>query len=149
MKQDYVSHTGIVMAVSDGSLTIHTSEAASCEGCAVSVICNKDSKKDGESGETITLDIPDALRFKVGERIEAIASSGSTLRAAVWALIIPSVVFVAVIIGVRLAWPATGAWSVAIAFAALGLYDLFLYLNRRRMASRLSWTVRRLAHDEK
>lgn len=143
MKQDYVSHKGIVIAVRDGSLTLRADENCSCDGCAVSALCNKD-KSGPDGGETITIDLPDALHFKVGERVEATASSGSTLRAAVWALIIPTLVFIALIVLCRLLFPAVGDWSIAIGFAGLGLYDLFLYLNRRRLASRLSWTVNRL-----
>ena len=143
MKQDYVSHKGIVTAVSDGSLTLRAEEVGSCDGCAVSVICNKD--KSGEAGsETITIDLPDALRFKVGDRVEAIASSGSTLRAALWALIVPTLVFLILVVSCRQLFPGLGAWSIAIGFGGLALYDLLLYLNRRRLASRLAWSVRRL-----
>lgn len=142
MKQDYVSHKGIVTAVRDGSLTLRAEDNCSCDGCAVAVICNKD--KSSSEGETITIDLPDAVRFKVGERVEAIASSGSTLRAAFWALIIPTLIFIILTVGVRLIWPSTGSWSVAVGFGGLVVYDLFLYLIRRRLASRLSWTVRRL-----
>lgn len=141
MKQDYVSHKGIVTAVRDGSLTLRAEEVGSCDGCAVAVICNKD--KSGEGGtETITIDLPDALRFKVGDRVEAIASSGSTLRAALWALIVPTLIFIILVVGTRQIWPGLGSWSIAIGFGGLALYDLLLYLNRRRLASRLSWSVR-------
>lgn len=143
MKQDYVSHKGIVTAVSDGSLTLRAEEVGNCDGCAVAVICNKDKSSDSAT-ETITIDLPDALRFKVGDRVEAIASSGSTLRAALWALIVPTLVFILLVVGVRMAWPSLGAWSIAIGFGGLALYDLFLYLNRRRLASRLAWSVRLL-----
>ena len=143
MKQDYVSHIGTVIAVRDGSLTLRAEEAGNCDGCAVAMICNKD-KSDESGAETITIDLPDALRFKAGDRVEAIASSGSTLRAAFWALIIPTLIFIILVVGCRLAWPSLGSWSIAIGFGGLALYDLFLYPNRRRLASRLAWSVRLL-----
>lgn len=142
MKQDYVSHKGIITSVGPGSLAIRTEDSCHCDGCAVSMLCNKDSGKDSE---VITVSVPGAASsYKVGERVEAIASSGSTLQAAVWALIVPTLLFIALIMGVKELWPDSGAWSIGIGFIGLAVYDLILYLMRSRFAKRLSWTVRPL-----
>lgn len=141
MNKDYVTHQGIITCVSDGTLTLRTDEACSCDGCAVASLCNKDNPK---SHDLITIDLPDATRYSEGERVEIIASSGSTLRATWWALILPTVLFVGVILAVRLIWPESGAISLVAGFVTLGIYDLILYLLRRRLAGRISWSVRRL-----
>lgn len=141
MNKDYVTHQGIITRVSDGLLTLRTDEACSCDGCAVASLCNKDNPK---SHDTLTIDLPDATRFSVGERVEIIASSGSTLRATWWALLLPTLLFVGIILAVRLIWPSSGALSLVAGFVVLGIYDLILYLMRRRLAGRISWSVKRL-----
>lgn len=140
MKQDNVSHKGIITSVSSGSVTIRTDGSHSCDGCAVSMLCNKDG---GEGkGETITVSVRDGARFTPGEHVEAVASSGSTLMAAVWALIVPTVLFLGVVFLCQALWPAMGSWSLGAGFAALAVYDLILYLLRKRFARRLTWTIR-------
>lgn len=141
MKQDYVTHRGTITQVSDGTIVIRSEDSCHCDGCAVSALCNKDSSGQAE---LITVRLADADRFAPGEKVEALASSSSTLSAAWWALILPTMLFIGVILVIRLGWPESGAWSIGGGFAALALYDFILYLMRRRLAGKLHWTVRRL-----
>jgi len=120
MNKDYVTHSGIITRIDDGSLTLRTEEACRCEGCAVASLCNKDSSSEQES---ITINTTESSLSKVGERVEVIASSGSTL---------------------RLIWHNSGAWSLVTGFVVLAIYDLFLYRFRKRLAQNISWKVRRL-----
>ncbi|WP_280121526.1 SoxR reducing system RseC family protein [Duncaniella muricolitica] len=140
MKQDYVTHSGTITHVTDSTLTLRTDGSCSCDGCAVASLCNKDSSDGG--GESITIDTPIASRYSVGQRVEVIASSGSTLRATWWALLLPTILFVGVILGVRLIWPQSGAVSLVAGFATLAVYDLGLYLCRKKLAQKIIWTVR-------
>ena len=144
MKQDYVTHSGTITHVTDSTLTLHTQGACSCDGCAVASLCNKDSTSGGES---ITIDTPDARLYTIGQRVEVIASSGSTLRATWWALILPTILFVGVILGVRLLWPDSGAVSLVAGFVTLAVYDFGLYLTRRRLARKIIWKIRPLESD--
>ena len=141
MKQDYVTHSGTITHVTDSTLTLRTDGSCSCDGCAVAALCNKDTSSGGES---ITIDTPQARQYSVGQQVEVIASSGSTLRATWWALLLPTILFVGIILGVRLLWPQSGAISLVAGFVALAIYDLGLYLFRRRLAQKIIWTIRPL-----
>lgn len=142
MKKENVTHKGIIKSVTPGSLTIVTDDDCRCDGCAVVALCNKGG--EGDQREMITIDTPEAQAFSPGERVEVTASSASTLRATWWALILPTVIFVATLLGVSLGWPESGAWSIGAAFAALAVYDAILWLCRKSLAQKLHWTVRRL-----
>ena len=144
MSDKGVTHKGIVKSVTGDTITILADDNCSCDGCAVSMLCNKTSGDEGDSGELVTVSSPDASAFKPGERVELSASSGSTLSAAWWALILPSVLFIATILGVRLGWPRSGGWSIGAGFIVLGLYDLGLYLGRHRLSSNMVWRVKAL-----
>ena len=141
MKQDYVTHSGTITHVTDSTLTLRTDGSCSCDGCAVASLCSKDTSSGGES---ITIDTPQARQYSVGQQVEVIASSGSTLRATWWALLLPTILFVGIILGVRLLWPQSGAISLVAGFVALAIYDLGLYLFRRRLAQKIIWTIRPL-----
>ncbi len=141
MNKDYVTHSGIITRIDDGSLTLRTEEACRCEGCAVASLCNKDSSSEQES---ITINTPESSLYNVGERVEIIASSGSTLRATWWALMLPTLLFIGIVLAVRLIWHNSGAWSLVTGFVVLAIYDLFLYRFRKRLAQNISWKVRRL-----
>ena len=142
MKDKGVTHKGIVQKVEGNAITIVTEENCSCDGCAVAMLCNKSSEGGEEAARSmVTVNSPDAQRFKPGDHVELTASSGSTLSAAWWALILPSVLFIATILGVRLGWPQSGGWSIGAGFAVLGLYDLGLYLFRKRLGANMVWKI--------
>ncbi len=140
MSKEDVSHRGTVEKVGNGYLIIRTQDECKCEGCAITALCN--SKGGGK--ELLTIDTPAASDFAVGDRIEAVASSNSTLQAAWWALILPTIIFAGVTLGCRYGYPESGGWSIAAGFLALALYDFFLYRQRRRLAQKVSWKVRKL-----
>ena len=142
MNRDYVSHSGTITQVTDSSITLRTDSSCSCDGCAVASLCNKDSSS-GE-GEHITIDTTRAPEYSVGERVIVSATSGSTLRATWWALILPTVLFIGVVLAVRLIWPGSGAISLAAGFGALVIYDFGLYLCRKRLSQKIIWNVKRL-----
>lgn len=140
MKKEDITHRGVIERVGVNTLTIKTNDECRCDGCAMTALCNG---KETNS-EVITIDVPDASRFTVGERVAITATSTSTLRATWWALILPTLIFAGVILGCRLKFPELGGWSIAIGFAALGLYDLFLYLQRHRLSQKIRWVVERI-----
>ncbi len=139
MKKEDVTHKGVITGITANVLTIRTEDECRCDGCAVMALCNKDSS---DSHETRSINVGDTSRYSVGERVEVTASPSSTLLATWWALVLPTLVFIGVILGVRFGWPESGAWSILAGFVALGVYDLFLYLFRKRIASRVVWKVR-------
>lgn len=137
MKKEDVTHKGIITQVGPHTLTIMTSDDCKCDGCAVAVMCNG---KDKES-ELITIETSDAYRFQNGDHVVVTATSSSTLLATWWALILPTVIFVGLILGFRIGYPEIGGWSIAIGFAGLGLYDLCLFLFRKGLANKIKWKV--------
>lgn len=142
MKQDYVTHSGTITHVTDTTLTLHTESSGNCDGCAVASLCNKDNTSGGEN---LIIDTPDARMYHVGQQVEAIASSSSTLRATWWALILPTVIFVGVVLGIRVLWPMSGVWSLLAGFVAIAIYDFGLYIFRKRIAQKIRWTIRPLS----
>lgn len=143
MSKEDVTHRGVITDVERGCLVIRTEDECKCDGCAITAICNSNSK-EGVRREMLTIEAPSAGEYTVGERVEVSATSSSTLRATWWALILPTIVFGGVILGLRLGFPSLGGWSIAIGFAALGLYDLFLYLNRKTLAQKIIWKIRKI-----
>lgn len=140
MSKEDVTHRGVIESVGRNSLTIRTEEACKCDGCAITALCNT----KGGGHELLTIDTPLASDFNPGERVEVTASSGSTLRATWWALILPTLIFGGSVVGIRLGFPELGGWSLAIGFGFLLLYDLLLYRLRRQLAQKISWKVTRL-----
>ena len=141
MKKDNVTHRGVIQRIDARSLTIITDDACRCDGCAVVALCNKSSEGGGDR-ETVTIDVPDTSAYSVGQHVEVSASSASTLNAAFWALIVPTVIFVGVLLALNIGRPDMGAMAILWAFVALAGYDGRLYLCRRRLAKKLVWTVR-------
>lgn len=143
MSKEDVTHRGIVERVEAGRLIVRTADERKCDGCAVVAICNS---KTGEAEDTelLTIDCSNASEFSAGERVTLTATSSSTLLATWWALILPTLIFGGVILWTRLSFPAIGGWSIALGFVALGLYDLFLYLRRKKLAQRIRWEIRRV-----
>lgn len=141
MKKENVTHRGIIAKISGNTVTLRTDDICRCDGCAVAMMCNKGESSEGE---TITVDIDNPASFAVGDRVEITASSASTLMASLWALIIPTVLFIATILGVRFGWPGSGAWSILAGFIVLALYDLGLFLARKRIAVKVRWSVERV-----
>lgn len=142
MKKENVTHRGVIKHVAPRSLTIITDDECRCDGCAVVAICNKGG--EGDSRETVTIDLPDTSAFHAGQRVEVTAASATTVRATWWALILPTLIFVGVLLGSNLGNPDSGAWAIAWAFGALAVYDFLLWLFRHRLASRLVWKVKPL-----
>ncbi|MCM1356033.1 MAG: SoxR reducing system RseC family protein [Staphylococcus sp.] len=140
MSKENVKHRGVVEKVGPGYIIIRTQDECKCDGCAITALCNS---KDGGK-ELLTIDTPSSADFTPGDRVEASASPGSTLQAAWWALILPTIVFAGVTLACRFGCPEMGGWSLAVGFAALALYDLFLYRQRKRLAQKVSWTVTKL-----
>lgn len=140
MSKEDVSHRGVIEKVGDGYLIIRAEEECKCDGCAITALCNS---KDGGK-QLLTIDTPAASGFAPGEWVEASATSGSTLWAAWWALILPTIVFAGVTLAVRFGFPESGGWSLAAGFAALALYDLLLYRLRKSLAQKISWKVRKI-----
>lgn len=142
MKKENVTHRGVIQSVNPRSLTILTDDECRCDGCAVVAICNKGS--EGENRETVVIDLPDTTGYKPGERVEVTASTASTAAATLWALFVPTVIFMGTLLAFNLGRPETGAWSIAWAFGALAVYDFFLWLFRRKLARKLRWTVSKI-----
>lgn len=142
-KDKDVTHRGVVERIENGRIVIRTSDAKQCDGCAVVALCGSKSG-EGESSELITVDCPDASDFAPGERVAVTASSSSTLLATWWALALPTIVFGGVILASRFLIPGIGAWSIALGFVALALYNLLLYANRNSLAQRIRWKIEKL-----
>lgn len=141
MSKEDVTHKGIVERVEPDRLIIRTNDDHKCDGCAVVALCNS---KSSDAGEMLVIDCREASEFSVGDRVAVSATSSSTLLATWWALALPTVIFAGVILGCRLLFPSLGGWSVAIGFGALAIYDLFLYMLRRRFAQKIIWKVSRM-----
>ncbi len=147
MSKEDVTHRGTVTAVERDSLTIRTDEPQKCEGCAITTLCS--SRKTADTAATdadlLTIVSPDAdRRYAIGDRVEVSATSGSTLRATWWALLLPTLIFGGTIVGLRLGIPTLGGWSIAIGFALLAIYDLILYRLRDKISQKLSWKITKI-----
>lgn len=140
MKKDSVTHRGVIKAVTPRTLTILTDDDCRCEGCAVVALCNKGG--EGENAETVTIDLPDTSAWHTGERVEIIASSGATLRATFWALIVPVILFVGVLLGCNLLGQCSDSLSIVLAFIGLAIYWCLLWLLRSKLAAGLKWSIR-------
>ncbi|WP_297072437.1 SoxR reducing system RseC family protein [uncultured Duncaniella sp.] len=144
MSKEDVTHRGVIEKVERGYLVIRTEDECKCDGCAITALCNSNNSKGNDKKELLTIDTPSAGDYTRGERVEVSATSDSTLRATWWALILPTLIFGGAIVGLRLGFPTLGGWSIALAFVALGIYDLFLYRFRKSLAQKISWKIRKI-----
>lgn len=144
MKDD-VTHHGTVSRVADGMIEIRVDgDAAKCDGCAVTALCNRRDPAGDTSAPVLTISIPPGADFAPGDRVVATATSGSTLRAVWWSLVLPTFILVGIIMWCTLGYPDMGAWSLAAGLVGVAVYDFFLFLFRRRLAARITWKITKL-----
>lgn len=133
-----VEHMATVTHLDDGSISVELSPGQNCRGCGIAALCRP-------KGEKMVLDlkVDDASAFSVGERVRLIANERSTWRAVWVGLVLPCIMMCAAVMGSLAAGvgQSAAAWS---GVTVIAVYYVILYIFRKRLIDRLSWTIKKL-----
>lgn len=134
--QRIASHPGIVTAVDKGRVSVRIEAVSACASCAAHARCGFAESKE----KTVEVPAADAQRYAPGDSVTVHIDENRGLLAVWLAYILPALLILAVIaLFSILHFP---EWAVVLAaFAALGLYILFLYFRRRHVESRFTLTL--------
>lgn len=140
-KANIISHEGVVEQVSLPVIRVRILQASACAACEAASLCrSSETKKKVVSALFIKGDVP-----SVGQRVRVVGRVSQGMTATVLAYVVPLFVMVGVLFGLT---PSLGESMAALtALLCLGGWYLGLWLGRRRLARRLSFTVECLQNE--
>ncbi|MDE7396770.1 MAG: SoxR reducing system RseC family protein [Muribaculum sp.] len=140
---DYAArHRGIVTAVSTDRSTVDirlSDDAAECGGCALHGLCSHDNSK-GKNTVTITAVCDPEYAPAVGTAVEAGLPDSVRWFSSIVVLLIPIVLFTAVLLG-TIAYSGKELTAVIAAFIVTAVYFVALIPLRRRLGQRSRWRL--------
>ena len=134
-----IKHTALVEGRAGDVLTLSMVVCGACNTCGARTLCNLD---EGQL-RILTVEVPDAQAFEVGERVELCISRTMSVKAVFLAYIIPfligfSLLFVLLQVGCS---------DVVAGLSSLGslvVYYIVLYAMRRRIEHGITFTVHKI-----
>ena len=136
-KANIISHEGVVEQVSLPVIRVRILQASACAACEAASLCrSSETKEKVVSALFIKGDVP-----SVGQRVRVVGRVSQGMTATVLAYVVPLFVMVGVLFGL------TPSLGESMAVLCLGGWYLGLWLGRRRLARRLSFTVECLQNE--
>lgn len=134
-KANIISHEGVVESVSLPVIRVRILQASACASCEAAALCrSSETKEKVVSALFIKGDVP-----SVGQRVRVIGRVGQGMLATVLAYVLPLIIMVAVLFGLT---PSLGeSMAALVALLCLGGWYFGLWLGRKRLGKRLSFTV--------
>lgn len=128
---EFINHTGQITAIDPSTrvVTVKLIEEAECGECPAGKLCSNFSADKN----VVEVEVPDTRLYKVGEFVNVKGSERLHRKAIMLATVIPSVILIAMMIGIYLL---TGS-QLAACLSALGAMIVFfvaLYLLRNKLA---------------
>lgn len=135
---DYVDHTGIVMAVNPGAGTVlvKIDNAGDCGDCPASRLC----EATGQTENTVMVTTRRASSFKKGDIVTVRGTEQMHHKAIMYATVLPCVALVAVMVAVYL----LTFNQLTAALSGIGVTVLFyvgLWLCRNKIAHEFSFSI--------
>lgn len=132
---DQVTHRGEITGIDGHDVTLRLRDSEGCGSCRLADMC---MKADGHGSITVTVDSTRLLR--TGMAVKVAVSERSQGIAIVWSIIMPLVIFMALIM--PLSASSMPRWAVvAIAVAGVGIYDLLLWRFGPKLSRSIKWTI--------
>lgn len=134
-----VEHMATVTRLHSGSISVELLPGQNCQGCGIAALC----RPKGEKKMVLNLKVDGSSTFSVGERVRLVANERSTWRAIWVGLVLPCILMCAAVTGSLAAGidQTLSAWG---GVAVIAIYYVILYIFRKRLVDRLSWTIEKL-----
>lgn len=132
-----ITHQGIVKNISGNQIRVQIIQASACASCVAKKMCNSAESKE----KLIDVTTPEASEFAVGESVLLTGTLKTGLQAVLWAYAVPLILLVAVVLAVGNRTDDEPLAALA-ALAVLACYYLLLYLNRKRLSRKFSFTIK-------
>lgn len=134
-KANIISHEGVVESVALPVIRVRILQASACASCEAASLCrSSETKEKVVSALFLKGDVP-----HVGQRVRVVGRVSQGMTATLLAYVVPLIVMVAVLFGLA---PSQGeSMAALVALLCLGGWYLGLWLGRKRLARRLSFTV--------
>ena len=136
MKEETISHEGIVMKITDDELEIKILAQSACAACHAKSACGM-----GEQAEkTLTVPRPKDKDFSLLQKVNVKMAIGQGNKAAVLAYLIPILLLLAVLF-VCLGLGLNDGLSALLSIVALIPYYIILYLRRDKLKKQFSYII--------
>ena len=134
-----IEHSGRVQRVEKGRVIVAIISNSACGTCRARQACGV-----SESAEKIIeVETPAAADYAVGEEVVVAVRRQAGLRAVFFAYVVPLVVLIGLLAGLKAAGAEDGVAALA-SIGGVGVYYLMLWLLREKMAERIRFTIRKI-----
>ena len=134
--KESLQHRGIVESVEGRVVTVSVDRESACAGCHAKGIC-------GSSGEKrlIAVETEYAATFERGERVVvALLSQRMGFSSVIWGYVLPLVVMLALLFGIKAAGVTDGIAAIA-SLGGVALYYVVLYVLRQTIERKIKFTI--------
>ena len=134
--RESLQHRGIVESVEGRVVTVSVDRESACAGCHAKGIC-------GSSGEKrlIAVETEYAATFERGERVVvALLSQRMGFSSVIWGYVLPLVVMLALLFGIKVAGGTDGIAAIA-SLGGVALYYVVLYVLRQTIERKIKFTI--------
>ena len=131
-----MQHRGVVESVAGDMVIVSVMPESACAGCHAKSVC-------GERGEKreIVVKTPYAAEYTPGERVVVVLEHKRMgLISVVWSYVLPLIVLVGVLFGVKAFGVEDGIAALS-SMAAMSLYYVVLYLMRKMFDKKIKFTI--------
>ncbi len=136
MKEETISHEGIVTKITDDELEIKILAQSACAACHAKSACGM-----GEQAEkTLTVPRPKDKEFSLLQKVNVKMAIGQGNKAAVLAYLVPILLLLAVLF-VCLGLGLNDGLSALLGIVALIPYYIILYLRRDKLKKQFSYII--------
>lgn len=134
-KANFISHEGVVEQVALPVVRVRILQASACSSCEAASLCRSSETKE----KVVTALVLKGPAPRVGQTVRVVGRVGQGLQAVLLAYVLPLVIMVAVLFG--LSGPLGESMAAVAALLCLAGWYAGLWLGRKRMAKRLTFTV--------
>ena len=134
--RESLQHRGIVESVKGRVVTVSVDRESACAGCHAKGIC-------GSSGEKrlIAIETEYVATFERGEHVVvALLSQRMGFSSVIWGYVLPLVVMLALLFGIKAAGGTDGIAAIA-SVGGVALYYVVLYVLRQTIERKIKFTI--------
>lgn len=131
-----LQHKGVVESISGDVVIVSVVPESACAGCHAKGICGERGGK-----REIVVRTPYAAEYRPGERVVvALEHNRMGLMSVVWSYVLPLIVLLGVLFGVKAFGIDDGIAAIS-AMGAMSLYFVALYVMRRMFDRKIKFTI--------
>jgi len=136
MKKNTISHPGIISDISQNTVKITILSQSACSSCHAKGACSVSEMKE----KIVEVEVSDLLRYKVGQHVNVLMSSGNGGFAVFLGYGMPFVVLIATLI-IMIGVTHNEALSGVTSLLATGCYFLFLSMFRKSLKEKFLFSI--------